>query len=115
MCLHDCFDARAVLDAADGANEPNRRMVAAEFLLYVIQRELAELKQHDSARIEPGNLPAQFASDRSAGAGNHDHTSVNPFLERCGVQGNRVAPEQLVEFYVPDLRNCYFPAHEVVI
>ena len=92
-----------MLDVADRADQQSRREIAAEFLFYLVQRKLAQFEQHDRTRLEPGDLTAQFAADRAAGAGDHDDTVMYPTMQSSGIEHHRIAAEQVVELDMPDL------------
>jgi len=66
-----------------------------QLLLDGVQGVFGAFEQHEPARTQRQDLPAQFAADRTARAGDHDHLATHPRAQQGVVRLNRIAAEDV--------------------
>ena len=81
---------------------------------HVEDRVFPVAEQQDLRGIEPGELPAELAADRSAGAGDQNRLAGREHSHLVEVGLNRLATKQVLDFDVPERADRY-PAGEDVV
>lgn len=67
----------------------------AQFLFDGVQGVFGAFEQHQPARLQRQDLPAQFAADRATGAGDHHRLAADPRPQQGVVGLNQVAAENV--------------------
>ena len=82
---------------------PRRDIDRAQLALDFVQREFGDLEQHQAARRELHDLPAQLRADGSAGARHQDGLAADAGAQQRGIRRHRIATEQIVDVDVANL------------
>jgi len=79
----------------------------------VHQAVLAVIEGDEPRRPEAGELPAELRPDRAPRPGHQDRPSAHPFLDPLDVDGDRLAPEQVLDPHLADLPQRPLPGDKV--
>ena len=88
MCVGDIGD-----DRPDGA----RRMLLRELDVHGVEAVFVAVEHDERGRRHAGNLPAQLAANRAAGAGHQHAASGDEASNGRGVETDRRARQQVLE------------------
>jgi hypothetical protein len=89
----DRLHPRQIEDVRDQREGGAAKAGVVEFLLNQEQGGLGLLDQQQLAGIQRGELPAEFAADAAAGAGDHHHAAGHGLPQRAVIQVDRLTSE----------------------
>src|SRR4051794_18383045 len=87
----------------------------SEFLLYSVEREFVQFEKYEPPRVELGDLPAQFRSDRAASTGNQHGFRFQQAMQSFIVEYHRISAEEVLRLDTSYLGNRDLSADQVVV
>ena len=114
VVLEDFFEAGAVLDVADDGDDLLLREGAFQVFGDAVEGEFAQLEDDQLARLEAGDLAAEFGADGAAAAGDQHGLALDHVAQATGVEADGVAAQQVVHVHIADLRDLDLPAHQLL-
>ena len=107
----------AVMRVAQERHDLDRQLLVRRNLLQLpldlVERQLRHLEQHQAARAQADDLPAQLRADGAPGPGDQDALTADARAEQFGVGRYRIASQQVTHFHIAQLVDLGLAGNQV--
>ena len=105
VLFKDLEDTPAVADGADQDHEVQIRILFPQLQLDGIGVVFVDIEDDELLRVVPGDLAAELRADAPPAAGDEDDLAVNKIEYLTQIRRNRLAPQEVLDGNVLELRN----------